>query len=61
MPCVKGCFDWRLAKFSEFPAAFDAHKAGLAGKTALSFCTGGIRCEKAAIYMREALDPARES
>jgi UPF0176 protein len=24
------------------------------GKTVVSFCTGGIRCEKAAIYMREA-------
>jgi UPF0176 protein len=31
-----------------------AHKAELAGKTVVSFCTGGIRCEKAAISMREA-------
>ena len=23
------------------------------GKTVVSFCTGGIRCEKAAIYLRE--------
>ena len=50
----EGAIDWRLAKFSEFPAAFDAHKAELEGKTVVSFCTGGIRCEKAAIYMREA-------
>ena len=45
--------DWRIAKFSDFPAAFDAHRAELEGKTVVSFCTGGIRCEKAALYMRE--------
>jgi len=49
-----GAIDWRLSRFSEFPAALDAHKAELKGKTVVSFCTGGIRCEKAAIYMREA-------
>lgn len=46
--------DWRIKKFSDFPAAFEAHKQELAGKTIVSFCTGGIRCEKAAIYMRES-------
>ena len=50
----EGAVDWRLKKFSDFPAALDAHKAQLEGKTVVSFCTGGIRCEKAAIYMREA-------
>jgi UPF0176 protein len=50
----EGAVDWRLGKFSEFPQALDAHKAELEGKTIVSFCTGGIRCEKAAIYMREA-------
>ncbi|MGB3274876.1 MAG: sulfurtransferase [Castellaniella sp.] len=45
--------DWRLTKFSEFPAAVQAHRAELAGKTVVSFCTGGIRCEKAAIFMAE--------
>jgi UPF0176 protein len=49
-----GAVDWRITKFSEFPAAFDARKHELEGKTVISFCTGGIRCEKAAIYMREA-------
>ena len=48
-----GAIDWRISKFTEFPAALQAHKAELAGKTVVSFCTGGIRCEKAAIYMRE--------
>jgi len=46
--------DWRITKFSEFPQAVLDHKAELEGKTVVSFCTGGIRCEKAAIFMREA-------
>jgi len=50
----EGAIDWRLAKFSEFPRALDAHRGELEGKTVVSFCTGGIRCEKAAIYMRGA-------
>jgi UPF0176 protein len=50
----EGAIDWRLTKFSDFPAALDAHKRELEGKTVISFCTGGIRCEKAALYMREA-------
>jgi UPF0176 protein len=50
----EGALDWRLSKFSEFPDALQAHRAELEGKTVVSFCTGGIRCEKAAIYMREA-------
>jgi UPF0176 protein len=49
-----GAIDWRLNKFTEFPDAVQAHKADLADKTVISFCTGGIRCEKAAIYMRES-------
>ncbi len=48
-----GAIDWRIAKFSEFPDAFRAHKSALQNKTVVSFCTGGIRCEKAAILMRE--------
>jgi UPF0176 protein len=46
--------DWRLARFSDFPAALEARRTELEGKTVVSFCTGGIRCEKAAILMREA-------
>jgi UPF0176 protein len=49
-----GAIDWRLNKFTEFPDAVQAHMAELADKTVISFCTGGIRCEKAAIYMRES-------
>jgi UPF0176 protein len=49
-----GAINWRLDKFTDFPQALLDHKAELQGKTVVSFCTGGIRCEKAAILMREA-------
>ena len=49
----EGAIDWRLGKFSDFPQALLAHRAQLQDKTVVSFCTGGIRCEKAAIFMRE--------
>jgi len=42
--------DWRLNRFSEFPAALAAHRGQLQGKTVVSYCTGGIRCEKAALW-----------
>ena len=48
-----GAIDWRLSKFSEFPDAAQAHLHELQDKTVISYCTGGIRCEKAAIYLRE--------
>jgi UPF0176 protein len=48
-----GAVDYRIASFTEFPARLAAHHAELNGKTVVSFCTGGIRCEKAAIHMRE--------
>jgi UPF0176 protein len=50
----RGAVDWRLKKFTEFPQAVQTHREALRGKTIVSFCTGGIRCEKAAIYMAEA-------
>ncbi len=46
-----GAINWRLSKFTEFPQAVLKHKDEFAGKTVISFCTGGIRCEKAAIFM----------
>lgn len=49
-----GAIDWGIGKFSEFPQAVQRHKAELQGKTVVSFCTGGIRCEKAALYLQEA-------
>ncbi|MCV2369185.1 sulfurtransferase [Roseateles oligotrophus] len=49
----EGAIDWRINKFSEFPQAVQEHRAELMGKTIVSFCTGGIRCEKAAIYLEQ--------
>jgi UPF0176 protein len=45
--------DYRIKKFTEFPEVIAAHKDDFAGKTVVTFCTGGIRCEKAAIHMQE--------
>ena len=50
----KNAIDWRIDRFTQFPDAVQANRAQLEGKTVVSFCTGGIRCEKAAIYMNEA-------
>jgi UPF0176 protein len=49
-----GGLDWRLAKFSDFPAALAERKAELDGRTVVTYCTGGIRCEKAALALRDA-------
>ena len=45
--------DWRITKFTEFPKALEDHLDELKDKRVVSFCTGGIRCEKAAILMHE--------
>jgi UPF0176 protein len=50
----EGALDWQLGKFSDFPAALQAHAAQLEGTTVVSYCTGGIRCEKAALWMAQA-------
>ena len=49
----EGALDWRIERFTQFPDAAATHRDALAGKTVVSFCTGGIRCEKAAIHLRE--------
>jgi UPF0176 protein len=49
-----GALDWRIERFTQFPDAAAAAAADLDGKTVVSYCTGGIRCEKAAIYLRES-------
>lgn len=48
-----GAVDWRIERFTQFPDAAASHRADLEGKTVVSFCTGGIRCEKAAIHLRD--------
>jgi UPF0176 protein len=49
----EGAVDWRLNSFGGFPAALQTHRAALVGKTVVSYCTGGIRCEKAALWMAD--------
>jgi UPF0176 protein len=49
----RNAIDYRIHKFTEFPDAIRARREELKDKTVVSFCTGGIRCEKAAIFMRE--------
>jgi UPF0176 protein len=44
--------DYRISKFTEFPAVIEANRDALNNKTVVTFCTGGIRCEKAAIHMQ---------
>ena len=44
---------FNIEKFTEFPKAITAYKEALVDKTLVSFCTGGIRCEKSGLYMRE--------
>ncbi len=48
-----GAVDLGLHKFSEFPAAIARVRDDLTGCTVVSYCTGGIRCEKAALLMNE--------
>ena len=42
-----------IRHFSEFPAALDHLPAAARERTIVTFCTGGIRCEKAALHMLE--------
>ena len=49
----RGALDWRLKKFSDFPQALSGQDRDFGGCTVVTYCTGGIRCEKAALYMRE--------
>ena len=50
----RGAVDWRLDKFGDFPRAARSHRASLAGRTVVTYCTGGIRCEKAAVFLAQA-------
>jgi UPF0176 protein len=49
----KNALHFNINKFSEFPNAIESHLAELSNKTLVSFCTGGIRCEKSGLYLRE--------
>jgi UPF0176 protein len=47
-----GALSLPIDKFTDLPAAIEAHRDALADATVVSFCTGGIRCEKAALWMQ---------
>ena len=54
-----GAVSLKIDSFSEFPHKWQVATAGedlqlFQDKTIVSFCTGGIRCEKAALYMRDS-------
>ena len=41
-----------IDNFTELPEALAPHREDLRDATVVSFCTGGIRCEKAALWLR---------
>ncbi|CEP17858.1 hypothetical protein [Parasitella parasitica] len=51
----EGAIQPPIRKFSQFPSYVERNKDILRGKTILTYCTGGIRCEKATAFMRQAL------
>ena len=47
-----GALHLDLERFDAFPAAVATLRPALEDATVVTYCTGGIRCEKAALYMR---------
>lgn len=50
----EGALTLPIQCFTELPEALEPHRESLQDKTIVSFCTGGVRCEKSALWMREA-------
>ncbi|RDZ28230.1 sulfurtransferase [Lysobacter silvisoli] len=48
-----GALTLPIDNFVDLPEALAPHRAELADATVVSYCTGGIRCEKAALWLRE--------
>lgn len=48
-----GALTLPIDNFSDLPQALEPHRDALRDATVVSFCTGGIRCEKAALWMRD--------
>lgn len=46
-----GAMTLPIDKFTDLPKALAENRDALDGATVVSFCTGGIRCEKAALWM----------
>ncbi len=53
MGTFDGAVDLRIERFSEFPDAVKTQSEDTQDKTVVSFCTGGIRCEKAVLLMED--------
>lgn len=49
----RGAIDPRIRHFSQFPDVVRSLADDLRQRTVVTFCTGGIRCEKAAIFMQQ--------
>lgn len=49
----EGALTLPIDDFVQLPEALDSERHRLAGATVVSFCTGGIRCEKAAPLLRQ--------
>ena len=47
-----GALTLQIDNFTELPEALAPHRESLRDATVVSFCTGGIRCEKAALWLR---------
>lgn len=47
-----GAVSLPIDRFTDFPAAVEAQREALADARIVSFCTGGVRCEKAALWMQ---------
>ncbi|MEO5963045.1 MAG: sulfurtransferase [Thermomonas sp.] len=48
-----GALTLPIDNFTELPDAIAPHREVLRNATVVSFCTGGIRCEKAALWLRD--------
>ena len=48
----RGALTLPIDNFTELPEALAPHRDALRDATVVSFCTGGIRCEKAALWLR---------
>ncbi len=48
-----GALSLPIDNFTGLPDALEAHRDAIAGTTVVSFCTGGVRCEKSALWMAD--------
>lgn len=50
----RGALTLPIDNFTDLPQALESHRDALRDVTVVPFCTGGIRCEKAALWMQSA-------